>query len=488
MSATPDPDMEYLQPDFDPNSLTMPKLRGILLKHQVDYPSTAKKGQLVDIFEDGVRPRARKLLTASARTKRSTRGIVDMPSSAEASLDGSRSDEEVLPARTPKRGSRRTTQANVEEATPAPASSRSARQSNSRQSRLMSEESTATDASRRSSGMRRTRHSMTPSVKIEEEEEETFVPDNEASAFSTENVFQGGSSPAPEPEPSRDRRRRATGGATSEKKKRSSSRRQTDGVAKDARVTSTSKRSRPSQVTQAMEDMEDEMEAGEEFEPSEAQELAAQEQQQDGAVVRPLRRKAPQPRGFVATFAPLTLTMGLLSGAFMFWRQEKIGVGFCGAGRLATTQIGDIQIPGWARDTVLPSCEPCPPHAYCSADLQLQCEDDFVQVLHPLSLGGLVPLSPTCEPDGEKARKVQAITHRAVEELRERNAKAECGDLRDERTGKKVDSAAVSEPELKASVSGKRHKRMSDSEFEELWHSSLGDIMDMDEVVSDVDS
>jgi len=103
-----------------------------------------------------------------------------------------------------------------------------------------------------------------------------------------------------------------------------------------------------------------------------------------------------------------------------------------------------------------------------------------------LSLGGAIPLPPTCEPDGEKARKVKTVADRAVEELRERNAKWECGELKDAR-GKRVSAPVIQEPELKGVVETQKKRSMSQEEFEELWAAAIGDIMQREEVGHSVD-
>lgn len=176
----------------------------------------------------------------------------------------------------------------------------------------------------------------------------------------------------------------------------------------------------------------------------------------------------------------------MLSGLGTVYRREKLSVGFCGVGRPAATTLGGVQIPPWA-DFLLPQCEPCPPHAYCYSQLVATCEPDFVLVPHPLSVGGAVPLPPTCEPDGEKAMKVKSVADRAVEELRERNAKWECGELRDTDGNKKKARPELQEPELKQLVGARKRKSMSDEEFEELWVAAIGEITARDEVDSGVD-
>ena len=67
-------EMEYLQPSFDPSSLTMPRLRNILMTHNIQHPASAKKAQLVDAFNQDLKPQARKLLSARDRVRRTSKG------------------------------------------------------------------------------------------------------------------------------------------------------------------------------------------------------------------------------------------------------------------------------------------------------------------------------------------------------------------------------------------------------------------------------
>ena len=100
--------VDYLQGGFDPRSLTVPRLRSILVAHNVQYPSTAKKPQLIDLFNEHVVPQSKKLLAARARVKRMSKGIVDADSQQSASMD----DNELMPpptvtrARSPRKSTR----------------------------------------------------------------------------------------------------------------------------------------------------------------------------------------------------------------------------------------------------------------------------------------------------------------------------------------------------------------------------------------------
>ena len=57
----------YLEPGFDPNTLKVAELRGILLKHDVDYPSSAKKAVLLDLFNHHIAANAARIRAASAQ-------------------------------------------------------------------------------------------------------------------------------------------------------------------------------------------------------------------------------------------------------------------------------------------------------------------------------------------------------------------------------------------------------------------------------------
>ncbi|GME24335.1 hypothetical protein GTA08_BOTSDO10595 [Neofusicoccum parvum] len=457
---------EYLSPDFDPASITVPRLRSILLAHNVKYPSSAKKPDLVALFNEHVAPQAQKYLSAQSRTKRSTKGIIDVPSSRETSVTGDDSEEDEVASLAPSE--------TIKSTTPAFQSTVPVFQS------------------------------TTPAVKQEERDG--------ASPFSSDNPFQSGS-PAYEPRTvERERRRKTLGPDYSEKRKSGTSRRKTeliDTALEDdgALVQSTKtyeapvarKKRDPTPVVeqeeeaqfgeeQTSEEEQDEADAGEEFTPEEQLELVRERAKQGRTDLLPPRRNKPrQQTSGVLKAAPLTILVALLGGFGAWWRTEKLAVGYCGLGKDPIT-LDDFEVPEYAKgvEVLLPQCEPCPPHAYCYPDLTTVCESDFILRPHPLSFGSLVPLPPTCEPDSEKARKVKAVADRAVEELRERNAKFECGDLVDE-MGQHLPSPEIDEKELKEEISTKRRKGLSQSEFDDLWSSAIGEVMDRDEVVSNID-
>src|SRR6185312_11481377 len=77
-----------------------------------------KKPVLVSLFNEAVAPQAANLQKAHARTKRTTRGIQDVPSSSASTVTTEDAEDETLlapPPATTRRTSRRTTRAPTEE-------------------------------------------------------------------------------------------------------------------------------------------------------------------------------------------------------------------------------------------------------------------------------------------------------------------------------------------------------------------------------------
>ena len=501
MASISDDELEYLSPSFDPSSLTVPRIRAILVSHDIPYPASAKKPQLIDIFTQELVPRSRRILAVRLRTQRTSRGIKDMPSSQEGTVSGDEEDTELMPPPpvpdTTRRKTRKSPRASTEDTTDdnsLPKRTPGTRKSTNKHPRTSDSEA-GPEMDARKPQVRKTRRSdITPSLKLEEPESPPIRPSLGASAFSDENPFQSGSSPLASSE-----NRRKSAGLNSDRRKSSSRRRRTEGVsnsdstqvkqengvkvpsAKTFEIPIARLQKKSSKVEDGSPDDAD---VGEEFTPEEQLELV-RERAANGErdILPPRRKKRVQRSSGVSKSAPWIVIMTLITGYAAWWRREKIEVGYCGVGRPSTT-LANVQLPDWA-SILQPQCEPCPQHAICYPDMVAHCEQDFVLKPHPLSLAGLVPLPPTCEPDGEKARRVKAVADKAVEELRERRAKWECGDLVEE-NGRAAVAVEIDEVDLKKEVSQKRRKGMSEAEFEDLWRGALGEIMGRDEVTSDI--
>lgn len=460
-------------------------------------------------------PQARKILATRARAKRTSEGIVDADS--QDSITTSQADEELEPSPPPP--PRRTTR------------SSSPRKMSNRPSRLTSEEqeelpartprrvpartaikhtrTSDTDEAedqiqrslRRASAQPRRGTSprkvmrMEPEVKIEESDDDTPRMRNN-NVFTYDNPFQSGSSPPSSRRSTSDSRRKTVGISevrdNIRKKAADSSRRRTD-VPQSAgdrgiHPPSAATFHMPATQTDGLTDVDDNgIEASEEFTPEAQEELVEERELKGTKALGPLRPKKQS--GGMSLAGPMwVILMTILAGYAAWYRKEKLAVGYCGVGRPAT-QIISSKIsspPEWLTILAEPKCEPCPQHAYCYADLETKCDPDFVLKMHPLSLGGIVPLAPTCEPDGEKVKRVQAVTNRAIEQLRDQRAKFECGELASE-VGGPEPAAAVDIEVLKQEVSKRRRKAMTDEEFEELWNGAIGEIKARDEVEIKVD-
>ncbi|KAJ6171334.1 hypothetical protein N7470_000401 [Penicillium chermesinum] len=512
-------ELDYLQADFDLNSLTVPRLRSILVNHDIPYPASAKKSQLIQILEHEVLPQARRLLRERERVRRTSEGITDMGSRGSSVVSDREDRDSIPPPPTPstiastagtRRGTtRRSTRAStadtdneVPPATPATVKRKSAARSVGKHPRASDTEinddaattpTAAVAASARKSTARKTRRSedmegTTPSIKTEP---------REGSIFTDDNPFQSGSPESVGRPVSRDSKRKSgsrlsveSSGSRTLRSRRSvtpgSGGKQEDGIKAPTRASfdfasrlQATKEEPESEDEESEVDNEDEEDGdedevpGEEFTPEE--QLALESEQ----YAPPTRtRKHSHKQSSTSVVASWVVILSVLIGFAAWWRKEKIEIGYCGLGK-PTWSLAETKVPEWA-NVLEPLCEPCPPHAFCYPNFEARCEHDFILKAHPLSLGGIVPLPPTCEPDSEKARRVKAVADKAVEELRERRAKYECGQLENEREP----TPEIPEPKLKEQVAKKRRKGLSDTEFDDLWKGAIGEIIDKDEVVS----
>ncbi|KAI9760629.1 MAG: inner nuclear membrane protein enriched at telomere/subtelomere region [Geoglossum simile] len=514
-----DTELDYLSPDFDPSSITVPRLREILVAHNVHYPASAKKSQLIEIFNANIVPQAKKILGVHKRIKRTSKGITDMPSSQEGTLSGDGDDDAgLMPpppvpssvVSTPKRkAGRKSAKLSVpgsEESAgdgpgpqPSPAKKTPGRRSSSKHARASDTEASIELEAKRPAARKTRKSEITTEVKLGDPEPVVKVGAGDESVFSLDNPFQSGSSPVlgAVRSPSGERKRKSLGATPASKdaskRKTSSNRRKTDVYAPvKAKDVSTVPKSNTFEITvqrptgkikaELVPDEADSVIAGEEFTAEARQELTKEREANGESAVGPYRPKRRKTGG-ISKSAPWVVLLTLLGGYATWWRREKLEVGYCGVGH--STVVTNVQIPEWA-NMILPECEPCPQHAYCFPYLGTTCEQDFLLKSHPLSLGGLIPLPPTCEPDGEKVRKVKQVADKAVEELRDRRAKWECGGLVNGE-GKAAASLEIGEAELKREVGSKKRKGMSEVEFEELWSGALGEIVGREEVVSGTD-
>lgn len=471
----------YFDDNVDANKITVPELRSILLKHGVTYPSSAKKPVLVALFNSAVAPQAAQVQRAHARTKRTTRGIQDIPSSSTdtaSTVTTEDTEDETLLAPPPstRRTTRRTTRAPTEEfeTTPAPRARTPSRAVPAKHSRAIEADLDERPA------VRRVRKSATPAPKEPTHDPEAWHRSDVNSPFTQENPFQSGSSPPAPDAASRDRRRRTTGFESKDRRKSEAHRRKTfqpqaeqldEGVMVPTRTTFNPR---------LKHEEEESVDAGEEFTP-EAQLELVRERANAGEmdILPPRRRKQPSKAAGTLKAMGGTLFFMFVVALGAAWRQEQIAVGYCNFETDRTGLVG-VEVPEWA-SAIVPQCVPCPPHAQCFRDFRATCERDFVRKEHPLSLNGLIPIPPTCEPDTTKTRYINGVADRGVQILRTRRAQFECGEPDAE--GNPVLTPEVTEVELKQQMATERRNGLTYEEFSEFFERSLPEMTSRDEVV-----
>jgi Man1-Src1p-C-terminal domain len=183
----------------------------------------------------------------------------------------------------------------------------------------------------------------------------------------------------------------------------------------------------------------------------------------------------------------------VLSGFyFMFWRQEKFVVGFCGVPQSERTcsyfralvlciasladLINEYYPDEWRSiifNAIRPSCTPCPPHADCYPNFEIACNQDFIYKPHPFHLNGLFPVVGECIPDTEKQRRIAIVAERALSVLRDKAARVECGSEL---------TTGMTEKEIKTELLKFKSGSLSDEEFDALFEAAIFEVEKRDEI------
>lgn len=439
---------DYFAETFEPTSVTVPRLRNILLENNVNTSSVTQKAQLVALYNEHVAPRIPRLRAARLRATRSSFGIVN---AHDTGADSRVSDASRLGA-TPRRPARSRSARRTPGVTPEPPQVEIQPQSTARRARSRAKEdnSLAVKQSARPKSRRRT------PVESKEEpytEPEAWRNPTEGSPFSLDNPFQSGNTPAV--------KKRSLSGS-SRRRSRVPSANLSSGQPSD--FTTPVRRRKPSR--------EDDMSDSDIEDIINSQLMSVEPEHQ-----LDVPASVPSGRASAASIWAVVFAFSVI--LFTIWRQEKLLVGYCGIGD-ETRSVGNFELPEWI-DAVRPTCVRCPQHAFCFENMETKCEPGFRLRQHPLSLGGLVPLVPSCESDGEQSLKVKAVTDRTVDQLRQVRAGFECKTpVGAEKTVPA--SPEIEQDELKSSVSKLKRRSMSEEEFEELWKKSLGELYRAPEV------
>ena len=504
---------EYLDSSFDPQSLKVAELRRIFLEHNVYFKSSAKKSELVMVFNEEIKPRAGELLRAKREPVRSSNKIETVGNASPV----------VLPTTTPKRGPGRPRKhplpddeaptTTKKEPTTAkkdsePATARKSVGRPRKAPKLESDEDTKKSSRRKTATFAASRSDDEMDVEDEKPESRTI-----SSTFSSLNPFQSASPPA-----TAGGKRRQTAVPTSSQKlappSSKASRRKTDIALTPTSISSkagtndveftftrpdktpksnpfkkaerfmppiSSLKASPAFQSAAQRRKENDLasrqiagsqqdEAGEEFTEEETATLPRRR------LVRKTQQTSPINQ-FLKWASLLGLTAGSAYGA-NWYRNEKLKAGYCGI------DSRPVVTPPHANDLeklvhyIRPQCVPCPPHAICSPGFKMRCEDEFVKIDHPLSLSGLVPISAECAPDTEKLRKIQIVADEIIETLRDRTASVECGYT----TAPTDRETGMSTAEIKEALLAKKSPSITPEQFDTLFTHAIDEIKTREEI------
>lgn len=528
----------YLSPSFDPSILRVAELRRIFIENSIDFKSTAKKAELVQIFDDEVRPRAESFMRAKLNPAPSAIKIetVGMPSPAKTPGKRGRprkhplpdeeetSESTVPPSSALKRGLGRPrkqpkTESDDDDPVPLPAT-RSPRKSPTKRKSVLAktyetEDEQMTDLPVDDDVVPRT----IPQIRVKQ--------DPPAATFSSENPFQSGSSPASAGTPIK---RRQTVVPNSSQKLAPplarDSRRKTDGVltpqslsspagSNDVEFTFTKAAPKTPKTASSIHKSGRFMPPIEQLKASPAFQTAAQRRKENSLASSQLigtpssertilhdvdtgeeftpeeaaslpasrkrlvrKHKRPSVLNQILKWSSLlSLSAGSAYGA-NWYRQEKIKAGYCGIDSLPPmTHAGASGLDDIV-NYLRPQCVPCPPHATCLPGFRLICADEFEKVNSPLSFGGLIPISPDCSPDTEKLRRIQLVADEIVETLRDRTASVECGYV----TAPADGNVGMSATELKEKLLAKKSQAVTLDQFNALFDHAIEDVKTRDEI------
>lgn len=196
---------------------------------------------------------------------------------------------------------------------------------------------------------------------------------------------------------------------------------------------------------------------------------------------RASRRSAGQPWSFYMERVFGLFVVSIICGYVYWWCQERVNVGYCDVGFI--TDDADLDYYGQEKtplelvvDYLRPECVPCPAHATCYPHFKAICDEDFKYRENLFSFGGLLPVPPTCLPDTEKQHRIMALSSRAKQILRERNADVECGYV-------DASTAAIEEDDLRDLLYKDKKAEITDDEWNDLWRQAVKDLDNEEDII-----
>ncbi|KAG7801238.1 hypothetical protein KL944_003645 [Ogataea haglerorum] len=469
--------VEYLDPDFDPHKVTVPRLRSILVDRQIEYPSSAKKSELIQLYEEYIRPNAAKWLEDYKRSIENSVEIDEANTSSKRSAKSSRNS-------TPDKRSRKSLSPAPDQTVPQKRGSEAAtpkrkklhRKNRNTEENAVSDDAESPTVSRMEEG--KPTNSMKSPLSLEKFESESPVEEGDISDIlarlvspkkeqpklektenEMENTFEAvedvqvpsfldemlaGPDRILDDESGDDERTIASAAKTMRKDSIS------DADSSDTEVEEAEVKVRQSEVcevVQADDQQQTEMVETETIEetitviesPGEIESKAAQKWHYKYAL----------------------LLLPILSSLF-FYRSMAVDVGFCGReGEIRSvrsympTESPLLTLLANKADAFLeqlkPRCVPCPEHAICKYDSKLECKSGYTVSRPWQSLLGLIPRMEQCVYDEKRLEKIKLMTDFTLDILRRKNGKE------------------MTLEELHNFLKATKSAGMADEDFEEYW-------------------
>ncbi|KAG0312752.1 inner nuclear membrane protein enriched at telomere/subtelomere region [Dissophora globulifera] len=451
----------YLHPEFDPWKLKMDQIRDILIQHHVRTPTgIVKKQQLVDLFEEHIRPRVPALTTEEKDVDSVSRESKALGSKARHQLKKSNDDDTETVSSTaakPARVKRASSKQDLESAKP------KLKRSNSRAKAKADKSDTESKTSETVRGRKprktpvQSEDDSEPIVKPVRKHREVKDKKVKGENFSDENPFQSGSESERKRSRSRSKTRKAKDGDKAASR---------DHVFKVPAQPAFSKFMQPPST-----------EKGESSKSSKHLKTRGLSTE-DLPAPKPLHLTSQQSdlEEFVQNLRRNMGTVWLVLSAVLlaygvWYRQTRIDIGFCTQSELETPTV---------RPWFYPSCIPCPDHATClRSDAEPICPPEYILKPQILSFGNLLPLSPVCVLNRAKEYQSLQVADAAEKLLHTHAGNIECSLSRDKAAPNSVEYRSrrgISTDDLRLQLVQLKDNSVSDDDFEQYWDLALREL------------
>ncbi|KAF9571662.1 inner nuclear membrane protein enriched at telomere/subtelomere region [Mortierella alpina] len=512
----------YLQPDFDPLKIKMDTIREILISHNIRAPTGAvKKQELIDLFEQHIRPQAPALRKYYETVVPSEEGIIKVPRSAMTTLAFGPSDSELtssqastaktVPAASKRRSAERShhssdltpsrssqssamgkqTERNMKNSGKTAIGIKSPKTNDGSKDVRRPDETTPRGKDQDHSLVNRRSHSKT-----DLEEKKRARAEN----FSNENPFQSGGESERRRRRSKSRESASSGSSRNTSRTRNSHRKSRD-QSRDRswdqeynahfngsnqpfvlkKVKSTPKC--PASLLEIKK------------KPYPSSPLLAKSQR-IGIVTLPQPKvlqvpKYAPPVGSRTSrertrynLGPLRILLFILLFLYSLWyRQTRLDMGFCSSSTMHSKKADTRVLYQQALSWLYPTCIPCPALATCpSPHSEPLCPPDYSLRPHALSFGGFLPLSPFCGLDNLDEYQSIQVADAAEKVVHIKAGLQECKMYsRPPLSPALLERHRMSLEELKSDIESMKHSSVSKNEFDEYWELALRKLNDRTE-------